>query len=136
MATTRKKATAAAEEAAEVKTTAAKTETAEVKAPVETAAATAAAPAKKAPAAKKATSTRTTAAKKTAAKAQPEEKAEAKAEVFIEYGGVQVSVDEIIANAKKIVGDDKDIKVYVQPDTSKAYISFGEETASMDVFFC
>lgn len=59
-----------------------------------------------------------------------------KAEVFIEYGGVQVSVDEIISNAKKIVGNDKDIKIYVQPNTSKAYIAFGEETVSMDVFFC
>lgn len=60
----------------------------------------------------------------------------AKAEVFIEYGGVQVSVDDIIRNAKLIVGDNKDIKIYVQPNTSKAYIAFGEETVSMDVFFC
>lgn len=59
-----------------------------------------------------------------------------KSEVFIEYGGAQVPVDEIINNAKKIVGNDKDIKIYVQPHTSKAYIAFGEETVAMDVFFC
>lgn len=78
-----------------------------------------------------------TTAKKTAAKKAVEAEAPApKAEIFIEYGGVQVSVDDIISNAKKIVGDDKDIKIYVQPDTSKAYIAFGEESVAMDVFFC
>lgn len=78
------------------------------------------------------TTTRKTAAKKAAEAEAPAPKAE----IFIEYGGAQVSVDEIIANARKIVGNDKDIKVYVQPDTSKAYIAFGEESVAMDVFFC
>ncbi len=59
-----------------------------------------------------------------------------KAEVFIEFGGVQVAVDEIVKNAKLTVGEDKDIKVYVKPDESKAYIVAGEETVAMDVFFC
>ncbi len=91
-------------------------------------------------AAKKTTTTRT---KKAAAKTETVEEAPVvapveapKAEVFIEYGGAQVSVEEIIGNAKKIVGDDKDIKIYVQPDTSKAYIAFNGESVSMDVFFC
>lgn len=130
-----KKAVAAAEaEVKEVKTAAAEAEVAGT-------------PAKKTRAKK------TTAAKKTAVKAEekapevveavveakePETKAvEApKAEVFIEFGGVQVAVDEIVKNAKLTVGEDKDIKVYVKPDESKAYIVAGEETVAMDVFFC
>ena len=88
------------------------------------------------------------AAKKAASKkdepvveAAPVEKKAAKkkaaaAEVFIEYGGVQVAVDEIIRNAKLTVGEDKDIKVYVKPDESKAYIVAGEESVAMDVYFC
>lgn len=128
-----KKAVAAAEaEVKEVKAAAAEAEVAET-------------PAKKTRAKK------TTAAKKTAVKAEekapevveavaeaPETKVvEApKAEVFIEFGGVQVAVDEIVRNAKLTVGEDKEIKVYVKPDESKAYIVAGEETTAMDVFFC
>ena len=111
-----KKATAAAAEVKEVKE--------EVKAEVaavEAAEAPAKKPAKKAP------------AKKAAAKA---EKVEAKAEVIIEFGGVQVSVDEIVKNAKLTVGEDKDVKIYVKPDESKAYIVAGEESVAMDVYFC
>ncbi len=125
-----KKAVAAAEaEVKEVKTAAAEAEVAEALA-------------------KKTRAKKTTAAKKTAVKAEEkapevvEAVAEAKApeaskaEVFIEFGGVQVSVDEIVKNAKLTVGEDKDIKVYVKPDESKAYIVAGEETTAMDVFFC
>lgn len=104
--------------------------------------------------AKKTTTRKTTAAKKTAAapvaaepkkaaapkakaeKAPVVEKAAAKAEVIIEYNDVKVSVDEIIKNAKIVVGEDKDIKVYVQPGTSKAYIVFDDQTVEMDVYFC
>ena len=116
-----KKAVAAAEaEVKEVKTAAAEAEVAGT-------------PAKKTRAKK------TTAAKKTAVKAEekaPEAVEAPKAEVFIEFGGVQVAVDEIVKNAKLTVGEDKDIKVYVKPDESKAYIVAGEETVAMDVFFC
>lgn len=80
------------------------------------------------------TTTRKTAAKK-AVEAETAAPAP-KAEIFIEYGGAQVSVDEIITNARKIVGSNRDIKVYVQPDTSKAYIAFDGESVAMDVFFC
>ena len=59
-----------------------------------------------------------------------------KAEVFIEFGGVQVAVDEIVKNAKLTVGEDKDVKIYVKPDESKAYIVAGEESVAMDVYFC
>lgn len=119
---------------------------AEVKA-AETAAEVAEVPAKK-------TTRKTTAVKKTAAAAIPvtetkkatapkakaekapvAEKAAPKAEVIIEYNGAQVAVDEIIKNAKIVVGEDKDIKVYVQPSNSKAYIAFDGQTVEMDVYF-
>ncbi len=86
-----------------------------------------------------------TPAKKTAAKKTAEKKpatkkaaakAEAKAEVIIEFGGVQVPVDEIVKNAKLTVGEDKDVKIYVKPEESKAYIVAGEESVAMDVYFC
>ena len=116
-----KKTAAAAAEVKEVKEEV-KAEVAAVEEAVE---APAKKPAKKAP------------AKKAAAKAEKvEAKAEAKAEVIIEFGGVQVAVDEIIKNAKLTVGDDKDVKIYVKPDESKAYIVAGEESVAMDVFFC
>ena len=124
-----KKATAAAAEVKEVKEEV-KTEAAAVEEAVE---APAKKPAKKAP------------AKKAAAKAEKAEvkeevkaeaKAEAKAEVFIEFGGVQVAVDDIVKNAKLTVGDDKDVKIYVKPEESKAYIVAGEESVAMDVYFC
>ncbi len=94
------------------------------------------APAKK-PAEKKAPAKKAP-AKKAPAKAEvkAEAKAEAKAEVIIEFGGVQVSVDEIVKNAKLTVGEDKDLKIYVKPEESKAYIVAGEEAVAMDVFFC
>ena len=61
--------------------------------------------------------------------------AAATAEVFIEFGGAQVPVNEIIANAKAVVGENKDIKVYVQPENSKAYIAFDDQSVEMDVYF-
>ena len=61
--------------------------------------------------------------------------AAATAEVFIEFGGAQVPVNEIIRNAKAVVGENKDIKVYVQPENSKAYIAFDDQSVEMDVYF-
>lgn len=119
-----------------VETPAAQAEVKEVQETKAVEAAVEAAPAKK--------TTRKTTAKKTAAK--PEVKAEPvveaaapaaapTAEVIIEFGGAQVSVDEIIKNAKAVVGEDKNIKVYVQPENSKAYIVVGDDTTEMDVYF-
>ena len=129
-----KKATAAAAEVKEVKE--------EVKAEVAAVEEAVEAPAKK-PAAKKAPAKKAHAkAEKVEAKeevkaaAKAEVKVEAKAEVFIEFGGVQVAVDEIVKNAKLTVGEDKDVKIYVKPDESKAYIVAGEESVAMDVYFC
>ncbi len=83
------------------------------------------APAKKAPA-KKTTTTKKTTTKKTAAKV----------EMFIEFGGVQVSVDEIIENVKKVNGKDaKSYTIYVKPEDSKAYFVADGEEKEMDVFF-
>lgn len=102
-----------------------------------------AAPAKK-------TTTRKTAAKKAAPKAEEVKAVEtveeapvvaeaapvaATAEVFIEFGGAQVPVSEIIKNAQNVVGADKNIKVYVQPENSKAYIAFDDQSVEMDVYF-
>ena len=116
MARAKKTAAAAAEVKEEVKAEVAAVEEA-VEEAVE-------APAKKAP------------AKAEKVEAKEEVKAAAKAEVFIEFGGVQVAVDEIVKNAKLTVGEDKDVKIYVKPDESKAYIVAGEESVAMDVYFC
>ncbi|MBR3971549.1 MAG: hypothetical protein IKJ83_01500 [Ruminococcus sp.] len=110
--TTTKKATTKATETKAV-------ETAVVEAPVE-----------KKPAAKK-TATKTTTAKKTTTK-----KVASKVEMFIEFGGVQVSVDEIIENVKKVNGKDaKNYTIYLKPEDSKAYFVADGEEKEMDVFF-
>ena len=84
------------------------------------------APAKKAPA-KKAP------AKKAAAK----KPVEAKVDFFVEYGGVQVSVADVVENIKATYGKDaKEIAVYLKPEESKAYFVADGEEKEMDVFFC
>ena len=84
------------------------------------------APAKKAPAKK-------AAPKKTA----PKKPAETKVNFFVEFGGVQVSIDEVVANVKATYGKDaKEISVYLKPEESKAYFVADGEEKEMDVFFC
>ena len=140
MATTKK--TAATKAAAEKETAVkepvkkAATKTAATKA---AAAKTEEAPAKKAPAkkapAKKAPAKK--AAPKKVAPKKPEAKAETKVDFFIEFGGVQVSVDEVIKNVKLTLGKDaKEISVYLKPEESKAYFVADGEEKDMDVFFC
>ena len=108
-----------ATKAAATKTAAAKTEEAPAKK----------APAKKAPAKK--------AAPKKVAPKKPEAKAETKVDFFIEFGGAQVSVDEVIKNVKLTLGKDaKEISVYLKPEESKAYFVADGEEKDMDVFFC
>ncbi len=128
MATTKKTTAKTAEEnETAVKETAKKTtaKTAEVKAE--------AAPAKKAPA-KKAPAKK--AAPKKVAPKKPEA-VETKVEFFVEFGGVQVSVDEVIKNVKATNGKDaKEISVYLKPEESKAYFVADGEEKEMDVFFC
>ena len=89
------------------------------------------APAKKAPA-KKAP------VKKAPAKKAVENKpAEAKVNFFVEFGGVQVAVDEVIKNVKATYGKDaKEISVYLKPEESKAYFVADGVEKEMDVFFC
>lgn len=135
MATTKK--TAATKAAAE-KETAAKepVKKAATKAPATKAAAakTEEAPAKKSPA-KKAPAKK--AAPKKVAPKKPEAKAEAKVDFFVEFGGVQVSIDEVIKNVKLTLGKDaKEISVYLKPEESKAYFVADGEEKEMDVFFC
>ena len=76
------------------------------------------------------------AAKKTTTKKTTTKKTAAKVEMFIEFGGVQVSVDEIIENVKKVNGKDaKNYTIYVKPEDSKAYFVADGEEKEMDVFF-
>lgn len=117
--TVKKATTKAAAKTSTAKTAAAKTEEAPAKK----------APAKKAPAQK--------AAPKKVAPKKPEAKAETKVDFFIEFGGAQVSVDEVIKNVKLTLGKDaKEISVYLKPEESKAYFVADGEEKDMDVFFC
>lgn len=117
--TVKKTTTKAAAKTSTAKTAAAKTEEAPAKK----------APAKKAPAQK--------AAPKKVAPKKPEAKAETKVDFFIEFGGAQVSVDEVIKNVKLTLGKDaKEISVYLKPEESKAYFVADGEEKDMDVFFC
>ncbi len=62
---------------------------------------------------------------------------ETKVNFFVEFGGVQVSVDEVVANVKATLGKDaKEIAVYLKPEESKAYFVADGETMAMDVYFC
>lgn len=139
MATTKKTAAtkAAAEKETAAKETVKKTTTkAAAKTSTAKTAATKAeeAPAKKAPA-KKAPAKK--AAPKKVAPKKPEAKAETKVDFFIEFGGAQVSVDEVIKNVKLTLGKDaKEISVYLKPEESKAYFVADGEEKEMDVFFC
>lgn len=117
--TVKKTTTKAAAKTSTAKTADAKTEEAPAKK----------APAKKAPAKK--------AAPKKVAPKKPEAKAETKVDFFIEFGGAQVSVDEVIKNVKLTLGKDaKEISVYLKPEESKAYFVADGEEKEMDVFFC
>ena len=70
-------------------------------------------------------------------KAAPKKPAETKVNFFVEFGGVQVSIDEVIANVKDSYGKDaKEIAVYLKPEESKAYFVADGEEKEMDVFFC
>ncbi len=91
----------------------------------------------------KATATKAAAEKKAPAKkaapkkAAPKKPAEAKVDFFVEFGGVQVSIDEVVSNVKATLGKDaKEIKVYLKPEESKAYFVADGEEKEMDVFFC
>jgi hypothetical protein len=113
MATTKKTA-AKAETKTAAKKTAAKTET--KAAATKTAA--------------KKTETKAAAVKTTAAK-----KTEPKFDLYIQFGGATVSVNDIEKNVKKVVKGKKAYTVYVKPEESKAYIVADGETTGMDVFF-
>ncbi len=132
MATTKKTETKTEAKAAEKKTaTKAAAKTAEKKTATKAAAKTAEK--------KTATKTATKApAKKPAAKKTTTKKATAaKVEVFVEFGGVQVSIDEVVKNVKLTNGKAaKDITVYIKPEESKAYFVADGEEKEMDVFFC
>lgn len=63
--------------------------------------------------------------------------AETKVDFFVEFGGVQVSVNEVVENIKATYGKEaKEISVYLKPEESKAYFVADGEAKEMDVFFC
>ncbi len=130
-----KKAAAAAEKEtkpAEKKVTKAAEKAAEVKAAVETAVEPAVETTVEKAAAKKAAPKK--AAPKKVAPKKPEP---TKVNFFVEYGGVQVSVDDVVANVKATYGKDaKEIAVYLKPNESKAYFVADGTEGEMDVFFC
>ena len=123
-----KKATTAK---AETKTAAKKTTTAKA----ETKATAKKAETKTAATAAKKTETKVAAAKTTAAKKPAAKKAEPKFDLYIQFGGATVSVNDIEKNVKKVVKGKKAYTVYVKPEESKAYIVADGETTGMDVFF-
>ncbi|WP_316621862.1 DUF6465 family protein [Ruminococcus sp.] len=123
-----KKATTAK---AETKTAAKKTTTAKA----ETKAAAKKAETKTAATAAKKTETKAAAAKTTAAKKPAAKKTEPKFDLYIQFGGATVSVNDIEKNVKKVVKGKKAYTVYVKPEESKAYIVADGETTGMDVFF-
>ncbi|MCH5303750.1 MAG: hypothetical protein J1E41_02705, partial [Ruminococcus sp.] len=115
---------------ATTKKTETKTETKETKTAAKTAekkTATKKAAAK--PAAKKTAAKKPAAKKAAPAKKTTTKKAATKVDVFVEFGGVQVSIDEVIKNVKLTNGKSaKDITVYIKPEESKAYfVADGEE---------
>lgn len=135
MATTKKTAAtkAAAEKETAAKEPVKKTAT---KAPATKAAAEKVeeAPAKKAPA-KKAPAKK--AAPKKVAPKKPEAKAETNVKVFVEFGEGQESMDQLVENAKLVVGKPvKEMEIYLKPAERKAYIVADGEKSAMDVFFC
>lgn len=135
-------AKAAAQAAKAVKTEPAKTETktaakkAEAPAPKEEKPVAKKTPAKKAPA-KKAAPKKVAPKKPADVAAKTTASAETKVDFFVEFGGVQVSIDEVIKNVKLSYGKDaKKISVYLKPEESKAYFVADGEEKEMDVFFC
>ncbi len=126
MATTKKAAAKAEKETKKTTKTATKAAAKAAEATEEKAAPVKKAAAKKAPAKK-------AAPKKTDAK----KTAEANVNFFVEFGGVQVSVADVVANVKATYGKDaKEIAVYLKPEESKAYFVADGEESEMDVFFC
>lgn len=98
---------------------------------------------KKAAATKTETTEKKETAKKTAKKAPTKKAATtkkaaaSKVEVFVEFGGAQVSIDEVIQNVKITNGKAaKNITVYLKPEESKAYFVADGVEKEMDVFFC
>ncbi len=135
MATTKKAAAKTAEKETTKVTKAAEKET---KTAAKTTKTAAKAATKAAPKAAAKTEEKKAPAKKAAPKkAAPKKPAAAKVDFFVEYGGVQVSIEEVVANVKATFGKDaKEFKVYLKPDESKAYFVADGEEGEMDVFFC
>ena len=137
-----KKTTAATKEAAKTETKKTVKAEAEVKAPAKKAATKKAetkaveTKAVEAPVAEVKEEAKKAPAKKAAAKKTTTKKAAAKVEVFVEFAGAQVSIDEVIANVQKANGEAaKNISIYLKPEESKAYFVADGVEKEMDVYF-
>ena len=118
------------------KTTTAK-ETAEKKTATKAATKATTAKAEEKKTATKATAEKKTAAKKPAVKKTAPKKPTEKVEIFVEFGGVQVAIEDVINNVKATYGKKAtDLKVYVKPEESKAYFVADGVEGEMDVYFC
>jgi len=57
-------------------------------------------------------------------------------DVYVEFGGARVSVDEVIKNVKITRGEPaQDYQIYIKPDEHKAYYVADGEEGVMDVYF-
>ncbi|MGN0164597.1 MAG: DUF6465 family protein [Lachnospiraceae bacterium] len=74
-------------------------------------------------------------AKKAPAKKAPAKKAEVKKAVYLQYAGLEKSVDELVKEAVAAAKVEvKDVTVYVKPEEKAAYyvINGGEETGKVE----
>ena len=115
---TKKATTAKAETKTAAKKTTAKAETKATAKKAET---------KTAATAAKKTETKAAVAKTTAAKKPAAKKAEPKFDLYIQFGGATVSVNDIEKNVKKVVKGKKAYTVYVKPEEGVAYFTVNGE---------
>ncbi len=115
----------------------------ETKAEAEKAASTAAEAPKKAEEPKAAAAkTKTAPEKKTPAKKAPAKKAAIKETVFLQYGGKEISNEDVVKKVKEIwtktlknkVGDIKTISIYLKPEENMAYYVINDDvTGSVEL---
>jgi hypothetical protein len=97
-------------------------------------------PAAKKPAAKKATATKKTApakkattAKKTTAAKKPAAKKEAKVNIYLQFAGKNIKLDDIVKNVKKAQKDAKKYDIYLKPEDFKAYFDADGQLGNVEL---
>lgn len=98
--------------------------------------------AKKATTAKKATATKKAAAKPAAKKAtaakkpavkKPVAKKEAKVNVYLQFAGKNIKLDDIVKNVKKAQKDAKKYDIYLKPEDFKAYFDADGQLGNVEL---